>query len=434
MPIKFTCPHCKTGISVKDQYAGKKGACPVCKQIVTVPQPGVSQPTTPQATPKAAPAQQAAPATQPKPVPKAAPPSQPKPVPPTAPARPKVETPPPPPPPPADVEAEAAALFHDEPPPAEPTEVKTIDLNCPFCDEPIHFTPDLAGKRAALPRVQAHHQSARAGQESTQRLAEGGAARSLRRRLPDQPVPEGAWGSTTVSAVSKQALVEGGAIPAARALRTLWQKVRWPIYGVTAVVLLSAGGWTGYRWWSQRAADRAVKEALVYAASEQGGKEVGDNGRAAIALGAGEYYLHSHADEFWKRTREQFGKAFSTLIEAPAGNERDALLGDLALAQIELGGSDDEARQELRLTWDKTQQLLAAIAPGDSERRCASRCRARCRSATHQPWADPARPPPGRPDLCNTGWREGGRSVGRRPGVVERRTTSRRLRKPRRRR
>ena len=164
--------------------------------------------------------------------------------------------------------------------------------------------------------------------------------------MPDQPVPEGAWGSTTVSAVSKQALVEGGAIPETRALRTLWQKVRWPIYGMTVVVLLSAGGWTGYRWWGQRAADRALKEALAYAASEQGEKEVGKSGQAAIALGAGEYYLHSHADESFKRAREQFGKAYVTLIAAPAGKERDALLGDLALAQIELGGSDDEARQE----------------------------------------------------------------------------------------
>ncbi len=44
MPIKFSCPHCKRVMTVKDQMAGKKGTCTGCKQVVTVPRPAVAPP------------------------------------------------------------------------------------------------------------------------------------------------------------------------------------------------------------------------------------------------------------------------------------------------------------------------------------------------------------------------------------------------------
>jgi len=39
--IKFNCPKCKTKISVKDEYAGKRGRCPECKSAIQVPKPYV---------------------------------------------------------------------------------------------------------------------------------------------------------------------------------------------------------------------------------------------------------------------------------------------------------------------------------------------------------------------------------------------------------
>src|SRR5215813_13689129 len=114
MPIKFTCPHCKRAMIVNEGLAGKKGKCKACQQILTVPNPAMAKaPVNRQSTS----------------------------------AAPKVETAPPPPPPPprpVDIEAEAAALFADEPKKEEPVEVKSIDLNCPYCDEPIHFPADRA--------------------------------------------------------------------------------------------------------------------------------------------------------------------------------------------------------------------------------------------------------------------------------------------------
>ena len=36
--IAFTCPSCSKKLSVKDEFAGKRGTCPHCKQAVVVPQ------------------------------------------------------------------------------------------------------------------------------------------------------------------------------------------------------------------------------------------------------------------------------------------------------------------------------------------------------------------------------------------------------------
>src|SRR5262245_28204558 len=37
MPIDVTCTKCKTRFQVSEKFAGKKGPCPKCKNIITVP-------------------------------------------------------------------------------------------------------------------------------------------------------------------------------------------------------------------------------------------------------------------------------------------------------------------------------------------------------------------------------------------------------------
>ncbi|HEV3138116.1 MAG TPA: hypothetical protein VGZ26_09430 [Pirellulales bacterium] len=37
MPISVMCPGCKARFSVSEKFAGKKGACPKCKAVITVP-------------------------------------------------------------------------------------------------------------------------------------------------------------------------------------------------------------------------------------------------------------------------------------------------------------------------------------------------------------------------------------------------------------
>ncbi len=38
MAIAVTCPGCKKSFNVSDQFAGKKGPCPQCKTVITIPE------------------------------------------------------------------------------------------------------------------------------------------------------------------------------------------------------------------------------------------------------------------------------------------------------------------------------------------------------------------------------------------------------------
>ena len=40
MPISVVCPGCKNRFNVSDKFAGKKGPCPKCKAVITVPAAG----------------------------------------------------------------------------------------------------------------------------------------------------------------------------------------------------------------------------------------------------------------------------------------------------------------------------------------------------------------------------------------------------------
>jgi hypothetical protein len=322
MPIKITCPHCKRGMLVPENLAGKKGRCKACQQMLTVPAlPSANASATEQVPP-------AAPTTKP-----------------AAPPRPS-----------ADVDAEAAALFADEPKPVEPVEVKTIDLNCPFCDEPIQLPAELAGKRAPCPECKHIIKVPELVKKDPKDWRKVEARGPSGARLPDQPAPEGAWSSTATSAVGKQSLVEAGVIPVTTPPRTLWQKVRWPLLGAGLVLLLGVGGWQGYRWWGQRAAGRMLQEALAFASSPEAQPPT----QAALSMAAGEYYLRTRTDRPAVNANNQFGKAFTTLRAASKGEERDALLADLALAQVELGGDKAEIDKDRAIPWEKTQQLLLA--------------------------------------------------------------------------
>jgi hypothetical protein len=326
MPIRITCPHCKRGMLVDERLAGKKGKCKACQQILTVP----SLPASNSSAPASAPPEQQAPA-------------------------------------PADVEAEAAALFGDEPKTEEePAEVKTIDFNCPYCDEAIQLSAELAGKRAPCPECKHIIKVPELVKKEPKDWRKVEARGPSGARLPDQPELEGAWSSRTVGSVGKQSLEEAGVLPKVERPRTLWQKIRWYALAASVLLVLGVGGLIGSSWWSRRAVEREVQAALTFADSQEATPEI----KAALSLAAGEYYLRSRTDHSDPRTgrsfhaavaaNNQFGTALTTLRSAPQSAERDALLTDLALAEVELGGDKPDTDQELRLPWDKTQQLLLA--------------------------------------------------------------------------
>lgn len=325
MPIRITCPHCKRGMLVDERLAGKKGKCKACQQPITVPP--LPSANSAAAEPAPAPAQAAAP---------------------------------------VDVEAEAAAMFADEQKPAEPVETKTIDLNCPFCDEAIHFPASDAGKRAPCPECRQIIKVPELVKKEAKDWRKVEARGPSGARQQEQPELEGAWSSTTARGVGQQTLQEAGVIPKVKPPRTLWQKYRLPVLCGSLALVVGLIGLFGYQWWSRRALEGEVRAALAFADSP----EAKPAEKAALALAAGEYYFRSrtsHTDPNTGRllaqgiaANNQFGKALTALRSVSASAEHDALLTDLALAEIELGGDKPDTEQGLRLPWDKVQQMLLA--------------------------------------------------------------------------
>src|SRR5262249_5719676 len=98
MSIRFNCPHCQKSLKVSAELAGRRARCPGCKQAIAIPtlDPVVS----------------------------------------------------------AEVEDLAAAALSDELKPEEKPEEKEtgpIKFQCPYCDEMVEVSADLAGKQTPCP-------------------------------------------------------------------------------------------------------------------------------------------------------------------------------------------------------------------------------------------------------------------------------------------
>src|SRR5262245_48936354 len=183
MAIKIKCPSCQKVLNVKDSMAGKRGACPNCKFMLSIPA--------------------------------AAPPASAPPSTPAAPSRPPAAPPPSPPPPaapPEDTESVIAAMLGDEKKNGPVETPKTVEFNCPMCDEPVKMGVAMAAKQVPCPecrrviKVPLPKQPDKIDWRQAHNRPAGA-------RADNQPAPEGAWG-TTVSRgiVSQESLEEAGAL------------------------------------------------------------------------------------------------------------------------------------------------------------------------------------------------------------------------------
>ncbi len=327
MPINFSCPNCHKPLRVKDELAGKKGPCPHCKQLVTVPRPSAAQ-ATPLPKPAAAP--------------KVTAPDGPPPAP--APA------------PPADVEAEAAALFSEGEARVEAPQF--IDFPCPYCDEPLHLDAALAGKKTPCPSCRRIISVPLPKVEKKDWRAVDGRIPSGAQR-PTAPAPEGAWSSTATSRVSREALDEAGLIPEKRVPRTTGQKVRFGLLVVGGPVLLAVLAFVGWRWWASTREARALKQALAFADAKDAETRIGKSGQAALFTGAGEYALRTRRPQCGKEAAGRLGKALGLLTAAnEQDRDRDLALTELALAWVDLGGGPADLEREMRMKWDEAQKRV----------------------------------------------------------------------------
>jgi hypothetical protein len=341
MAINFKCPACKKALSAKDEDVGKKAACKGCKKVFVIPRPGTKPADTAQ----------------------------------PAPAPPKVLTQ-------EEAEAAAAALFSDGAGAAAPGEAQTIDFTCEQCDAAVSVPVSEAGKR--LPCPECHRiikvPAAPKADPSNWRRADKHLPSAA--KVPDQPAPEGAWGNLTRTVVSREALEEADAIPDTPEPVTLRARISFWGLAFAAVIGLGLLGRYGYSLVAASLENRAVKATTAYAAEARTLKVAGPERVGALHTLAGTYYVRSHVPYSdaplagsrgsGEEAREEFDRGLRALQEAdPRSAERDAALGDLALAVVELGGDQDEQREKLRTNWEeclrRVRTALGAMRAPDAK-------------------------------------------------------------------
>jgi hypothetical protein len=310
MPIQFRCPHCKKGISAKEELAGKKVKCPACKRPLTVPA-------------------------------QAAPPAP-------------------------DAEELAMAVLGEKPAEAPAPQAKPIDFTCPQCDEPVQAPYEMAGKQMPCPhcrrivRVPMPARSEPKDWRKAQTAGPSGARQNL-----EQPPPEGAWGSAAAGRASFEALEQAGAIPEAKEKLTVAQWVRRGALAVVVVLVLGGGGWWVWSTLRGNAEARALSQAIYGVKKDPKKKDFEDKDwwDAEVHRAAGEYYLQTNTRGCLGRALPELRKARAMLANAPANTgERDALLIELALTFIDLGGSGPEVDNDQRASWDRAPANRPVVA------------------------------------------------------------------------
>ncbi len=335
MSITFSCPGCSSKMTVPDHLAGKRGKCSKCKGAIVVPG-GTPNGASASAKPAAV--------------------GSSKPTPPTA----------PPPAPEVDLEAEAAALLADAP--KEEQNPQFVEFNCPQCDEPLKMALELAGKRAPCPECR------RIIAVPIPKTATPADWRNAGPKLPagarrdDGPAPEGAWGTGTgtVTRASNEALVEAGVIKEKEKPLTFYQKYQRVMLAAGAAVVVLSLGLGVWAWMTRNLERRALQTALAIGSAKNAEQVLGSGGQAVLFGYAGIYYLESQQSGCAKLAFEEYSKAASFGKSTQAA-DADALLTDLALAQLKLGGTTDIDTGR-KLPWRDTHRLVQATLRGISSR------------------------------------------------------------------
>src|SRR5438477_8611931 len=260
MAIKFACNHCGRPLSVKDELAGKKGPCPACKKLITIP---FSTSTAIQPPGGIVGFQAGLP---PRPAPISA----------------------------DDAERAAAEVLANQTPPPEPAApVRLIEFPCPHCDETIKVGADLEGKQTPCPNPDCRRIVRVPRRQQKQALdwrRPAQAGPSLARR-DGATAPEGAWGSEAVTGVSTAALSEAGVLPEEVEKTPVGTWIRRG-----AVLTCVATFVLGVTWWSLSSAAKSRQDDLVKKALKEVDPEnpkLGALEDAIIYISAGEYALRT---------------------------------------------------------------------------------------------------------------------------------------------
>jgi len=423
MPIDFRCPHCNTLYRLKDDLAGKTARCrtETCRKVMTIPAgppssassssspampaalPGVPSPipvaksaavtssanaVPPVATSPPVAAAVTKPATTATDGPTrngvhtaALPAPQKVAPPPRKPAAPVQETPPPAArliAPPMDAESLALNALADEPPAKEstaPTQ-RILPMTCEMCEHKWSVPATMAGKNVLCPDCQ------RRQRVPELKIAETDNWRQQSSRLPslakrEEGPLEGVQASTQTQSVSVDSMVQSGAIE--EDLDPLPLSYRLIVRGIPIALVLVVLG-LAFSWFMKK--DVKKQENLMAEALKQFDSTPKESQlpaptqmlmKANLELAAGEHEIRMPPQEGknrLKEARDHLSQALGELRlerqkpEDRKRPDRNALLGELALVVIQLGGTPDQVKEHTRYPWvpDTTARKILKIS------------------------------------------------------------------------
>jgi hypothetical protein len=257
----------------------------------------------------------------------------------------------------SDLEAQALAALAEQskaPSPPRAASTKTVDFPCPFCDEKISLSADLAGKRAPCPECRRIIKVPLLEKTDPKDWRKVDVSAPLTRDHRGEPAPEGAWGSeVSRGRVSRQALLQAGALPVIKEKWTVRQWTNRIGLAVIVVLVLVVGTWAAMHF------SFASRKGGAFSQAEKLVAETKDPLTAAeVYRGLGVYQLRAEKpvgeSTSSQAARDWFRKARAKLAdEGKDSAEHDAILIDIALDQLDLASDSEEAQKRgNRLKWD----------------------------------------------------------------------------------
>lgn len=334
MAIVFNCPQCNHPYRLPEKLAGKRATCknPDCRKVIVIPQPsptpGLSIAELGGIVPEESGKDQT-------PLPSN----------------------------PADVEAAALAALSDSAREQEEAAAGgAIPMTCPHCDH--HWTEPAAkaGKNTLCPNPECRQRvkvpEPKKGAAPTDWRTGGTNKPTLAKENFEQPDDVM---SAQAKVVSKEAWTEGGG--AEQELEPIPLKRRLFVATLIAipVLLLVAGALFVWNWRVGVGETSAVQPAIDE--FTQSGKDELSPAEAPLysallELAAGEYALRSRLEEgkALEQAFNHFAKARDDLRKAgqadpKAAGERAAAAGQLAVATLGLGGTDEQVKDRTRFRW-----------------------------------------------------------------------------------
>jgi hypothetical protein len=228
-----------------------------------------------------------------------------------------------------------------------------IEFVCQWCDETIKMDIALAGKQAPCPNPECRRIVKVPMPADPGKVAWRNAAAKPAGAKVDVEAPEGAWAPNR-SIVSKESLEEAGALPDRQP--PVGPRV-WIARGMVAtavLLLLVIGTIKAIDWFAGKQQAKALAKAMAAVS----GKEPSLRGpeAAIIRLAAGKYHLRRDEprsalpDKGEEGSVKQLELARGGLMGQNQGSaEADALLSEVALAQLELIGSGKAVEERRRL-------------------------------------------------------------------------------------